>query len=186
MEKVQEGLQADSLKEKTGIKHGTDRQFRWLSLPFESSCVILHIMDTRYLQIRYMTLMIGVYLGVALFMCLDGTISVFQIHTNDSSPWPANMHPWIRVYFFPIFGTILAAGVTVVEITRSNIWGERVMPLTHWLMLGGSYTSFLSLFVLGHIFPVSFACMISVGIVLTVNPITVPYYLNRKINHQKG
>lgn len=85
-------------------------------------------------------------MGVAVFMTLDTAVSVAVIDLNDSATWP-NMHPWIRIYFIPILAPVFAVAVLMVEWLRGFFWKTQIKSFRHWLVLGFSYTTFLSFLV---------------------------------------
>ena len=95
------------------------------------------------INIRFIPLILGAYIGVGLLMTIDAWVSVSLIDKNNPSTWP-EMHPWVRIYCIPLLGTVLAFIALIIEFIRSNIWKTNLASFISWIVLGLSYTTFLS------------------------------------------
>ena len=137
------------------------------------------------IKIRIIPLILGVYIGVGLLMTVDAWVSVALIDKSDPSTWLA-MHPWVRIYFIPIFGTILACIASAVELTRRNIKEKNISSFASWIVLGLSYTTFFSGLIFSRLLPAWSAIILMMLAFALFNPIIVHYIFVRERRGNKG
>lgn len=80
--------------------------------------------------------------GTALFMALDVELAKARIDPNDPSTWP-NMAPQIRYLFIPVVAGGLTVAAVILNWLMSLVDRRRIVSLTHWVLLGASF-SFLA------------------------------------------
>ena len=128
--------------------------------------------------INYLPLLSGVFIGTTLFLLLDVIVSISLIDFDDSTTWP-NMHPGIRIIFIPVFGSLIAIMAIVFEAIRNFLWKTNINNNFIWLLLGVSYTSFLSMLFLGRFLQATALYTAISLIVFLCNPFLIHYHFGR-------
>jgi uncharacterized membrane protein len=130
------------------------------------------------INIRFIPLILGAYIGVGLLMTIDAWVSVSLIDKNNPSTWP-EMHPWVRIYCIPLLGTVLAFIALIIELIRSNIWKTDLASFISWIVLGLSYTTFFTGLIFSRFLPIWYAIILMVIAIALFNPFIVHYVSGR-------
>lgn len=96
---------------------------------------------------KYCLFVLGVYLGVAVIVAIDVTVSLAAIDPSDPSTAP-EMGPEIRYFLIPVFGTILAI-LAVCLNAIIGLFHRRDFHWAVWPVLGSAYSLSLSALPLG-------------------------------------
>lgn len=100
-------------------------------------------------------MMLGVYVGVAVFVTIDVNLSLAAMNYNDPSSLP-NMGPELRYFIvIPLFGTLLAVAALVVNSVVSQFHRRTFHPAV-WFCFGLAYSLPSSFLALGHIYKFGF------------------------------
>ena len=135
-------------------------------------------MDSKYSIIAILlAILLGVYLGTALMLSSDALLREATMHIDEP-----NMHPFISFYFIPVVGTMIVVPVFIIEVSLLLFWSDyKIETVSGAIILGVSYTSFLSILVIRNFFYTGTSLLIVFFIVVIIfNPIVIHYYIRRK------
>lgn len=132
-------------------------------------------------NLKIIPLILGVYFGIAIIFSIDVWIRISQIDMNDPATRPG-MYPTISLYLIPIVGTIIMVFASIVEMIRGFIWKTKMTLFFHWFILGLSYTTFFIFMPIGRFIPVLYTYIITIVLILILNPVTVHVLFRNKDN----